>query len=231
MQCSFRPHISERSLQIVDLMRRTGRSSNLLPTEDDLYNSRVQKSDGQKRNKSRSPVNAAASAISRRKKEEMKRKSEIAAGDEKMRKIKNQQLLERMTQRQVIEAIAYAKTQNGQNKQNITETSSFNQNKVGYDIFFDVFYYLGTFSEAFSRNKYQDLNIRERLFAETLWSLLQRYSGLDQQFFTIDDTRFLQLLLSFYSPKSTSKDQAATNLLDSLLSLSSTARTIFTHDR
>lgn len=79
--------------------------------------------------------------------------------------------------------------------------------RVGYDIFFDVFYYLGTFSEPFSRANYQELNIRERHFAENMWSLLQSYSVQDhQQFFSIDDSQFLQILLSLYQPKTTKED-------------------------
>jgi len=70
-------------------------------------------------------------------------------------------------------------------------------------VFYDVFYYLGTFSESFSRSNYQNLNIRERLFAETLWSLLSRQSSQEDQnqFFSLDETKFLNLMLSFYSPR------------------------------
>ena len=64
-----------------------------------------------------------------------------------------------------MEAIAYSKTDRA-------GSASGQYQKVGYDVFYDVFYYLGTFSESFQRVSYQDLNIRERLFAETLWSLL-----------------------------------------------------------
>ena len=48
-----------------------------------------------------------------------------------------------MTQRQVIEAIAYAKSQRNQSLEHMIVQNQ----RVGYDIFFDVFYYLGTFSE------------------------------------------------------------------------------------
>lgn len=119
----------------------------------------------------------------------------------------NLSLVERMTQRQIVEAIQYAKQ----------KTGSISQ-KVGYDSFYDVFYYLGTFTEEFSKHHYQELNIRERLFAETLWSLLSRSSGQDQnQFFSLDDTKLLQVMLSFYSPRSgTTKQAASMNLVEAV---------------
>jgi hypothetical protein len=49
--------------------------------------------------------------------------------------------------------------------------------RIGYDTFFDVFYYLGTFADPFSRAHYAKLSFRERNFAESLWGLLQAHQN------------------------------------------------------
>ena len=71
-------------------------------------------------------------------------------------------LVDRMTHRQILEAIAFTKSQ----RQGLMSA------RIGYDVFYDVFYCLGTFSEPFSRSEYINLSVRERHFAEKLWALL-----------------------------------------------------------
>ena len=75
-----------------------------------------------------------------------------------------------------------------------------------YEAFYDIFYYLGTFKASFSSSSYENLNFRERLFAESLWAISQKNSS------TIDDTRLLILLLLFYSPGTGKKEQVAIEL-------------------
>jgi hypothetical protein len=69
---------------------------------------------------------------------EIAREQSERAVSKEVKKEINISLVERMTQRQIIEAMQFAKDQR----------SSENQ-KVAFDVFYDVFYYLGTFNENF----------------------------------------------------------------------------------
>ena len=76
----------------------------------------------------------------------------------------NEQLITQMHQRQVIEAVNYVTK---------IQPLRLNENQVTYEMFYNVFFYLGTFTKPYlGMKQYESLPMKERSFAERLWDML-----------------------------------------------------------